>query len=93
MKPLTHAIPGALMQLLAGTPLSHGKVDFAWRAAVGSGLERVTSVRLEGHVLIVDTTSAPWAREIQRSSSVILARLASLLGKDTVTSITTRNRP
>ena len=78
------------MELLRTTQLSDGKVSFAWRAAVGPALERVTSVKLEGRVLIVETTSAQWAREIQRSSGVILPRLQTLLGKDAVTSITTR---
>src|SRR3990167_7064961 len=90
MQPLTDALPGALMQLLRDTPLSDGKVGFAWRAAVGSALERVTAVKLEGSVLIVETPGAQWAREVRRSAGVILPRLQSLLGRDAVTSITTR---
>jgi Dna[CI] antecedent, DciA len=42
-------------------------------------------------VLIVETTSAQWAREVQRSSSLILKRLQSLLGDEAVTRITLRN--
>ena len=90
MRPLTHAIPGALMHLLRETPLSKGKVEFAWNAAVGPGLRRVTNVKLDGKVLIVEAATAQWAREIQRSSGVILTRLQALLGADTVTSIVTR---
>jgi predicted nucleic acid-binding Zn ribbon protein len=90
MRRIVHAIPGALMELLRGAPLSDGKVTFAWNAAVGPALERVTRVKLERGVLIVDAASAQWSREIQRSSGVILARLQSLLGKDTVSSITVR---
>ena len=63
---------------------------FAWNAAVGPALERVTTVKLERRVLIVEAASAQWSREIQRSSGVILARLQSLLGKDTVSSIIIR---
>jgi predicted nucleic acid-binding Zn ribbon protein len=92
MRPLTHAVPGALTELLRGAPLSDGKVTFAWNAAVGPALERVTTVKLEGGVLIVDAASAQWSREIHRSSGVILARLQSLLGKDTVSSILIRAR-
>jgi hypothetical protein len=84
MRPLIHAVPGALMELLRGTPLSDGKVTFAWNAAVGPALERVTSVKLERGVLIVQTVSPQWSREIHRSSGVILKRLKSLLGDDTV---------
>jgi predicted house-cleaning NTP pyrophosphatase (Maf/HAM1 superfamily) len=77
-------------ELLRGAPLSDGKVTFAWNAAVGPALERVTTVKLERGVLIIDAASAQWSREIQRSSPVILARLQSLLGKDTVSSIIVR---
>ena len=54
MRPLMHALPGALAELLRDAPLSPGKVGFAWRAAVGPNLERVTSVRLEARILIVE---------------------------------------
>ena len=83
-------MPGALVELLRGAPLSPGKVGFAWRAAVGSAVEKVTSVRLEGRVLLVDAASIAWAREVARSSPVILMRLQTLLGKDTLTSISVR---
>ena len=59
MRPLSSALPGALAELLRAAPLSPGKVDFAWRAAVGPALERVTAVRLEGTTLIVDAADAP----------------------------------
>ena len=72
------------MELLRGAPLSDGKVTFAWNAAVGPALERVTSVKLERGVLLVETASPQWSREIQRSSGVILTRLKSLLGDGTV---------
>jgi predicted nucleic acid-binding Zn ribbon protein len=90
MRPLTHAVPGALMQLLAPAPLSDGKVAFAWNAAVGPAMARATAVKLCDGVLIVDTSSVQWAREIRRSSGVILSRLQALLGNDTVTSISVR---
>jgi hypothetical protein len=90
MRPLTHALPGALAELLRDAPLSVGKVNFAWRAAVGAGVERVTSVRLEGRILVVEATSVQWAQEITRSSSLILTRLRTLLGSNTVTRIVVR---
>ena len=90
MKRLTHAVPGALMELLRGAPLSDGKVTFAWNAAVGPALERVTTVKLERTVLIVDAASAQWSRELERSRGVILIRLQSLLGKDAVSAILIR---
>ena len=92
MRPLTSALPGALAELLRDAPLSPGKVSFAWRAAVGPALERETSVRLESGTLFVDAASHQWAREVRRSSSVILNRLQTLLGDGTVTSISVRER-
>ena len=80
MLPISHAVPGALAELLRGTPLSPGKVAFAWNAAVGPATARATAVRLEGTLLLVDATTIPWAREVSRSSGVILTRLQTLLG-------------
>jgi predicted nucleic acid-binding Zn ribbon protein len=90
MRSIAHIVPAALMELLSTTPLSDGKVGFAWRAAVGPAFDRATAVKLEGGTLIVETTSAPWAQEIRRSSSVILARLQKFLGKEHVTRIIVR---
>ena len=91
MRSLTSAIPGALAQLLRDAPLSDGKVDFAWKATVGPAFERATAVKLEGTVLIVEVTSAQWARELKRSTAVILKRLQMLLGEDAVASIHIRH--
>jgi predicted nucleic acid-binding Zn ribbon protein len=90
MRPLSHIIPNALFRLLQDTPISSGKVGFAWRAAVGPALGRATHVRLEGRVLLVDTTSAQWSREVMRSSPVILGRLCELLGPRIVERIEVR---
>jgi predicted nucleic acid-binding Zn ribbon protein len=90
MKPLGQALPGALAALLRGTPLSPGKVEFAWKATVGPAMQRATSIKLEQGVVFVDASTAQWAREVSRSSRVILARLQSLLGEDTVKEIVVR---
>jgi hypothetical protein len=92
MQPLTHALPGAIAELLRDVPVSSGKVDFAWRVAVGTSVERVTSVRLDGCNLVVFAEDQRWAREITRSSGMILARLQTLLGQDTINSIVVRER-
>jgi predicted nucleic acid-binding Zn ribbon protein len=91
MRSLTSAIPGALALLLRDTPLSDGKVVFAWKAAVGPAFERATAVKLEGTVLIVEVGSVQWARELKRSTGVILTRLQTLLGDDAVTAIKVRH--
>ena len=90
MRPLSQALPGAVAELLRGVPTSAGKVSFAWRVAVGTGIEWVSSVRLDARTLIVDVTDQRWAREIARSSPVILARLQTLLGREAVTRIEVR---
>jgi hypothetical protein len=90
MRPLAHGLPGALTELLKAVPLSDGKVTFAWGAAVGPALERVTAVKLEGRVLLVETASAQWSREIMRSSPTILKRLRGFLGADVADRIETR---
>jgi hypothetical protein len=93
MQPLSQALPGALIELLRTTPLSDGKVTFAWRAAVGPALVRVTAVKLEGRLLLVDAASAQWSREIMRSAPIILERLRGFLGADVVDRIETRTNP
>jgi predicted nucleic acid-binding Zn ribbon protein len=90
MKPLSHAMPGALRLLLHNAPLSDGKVGLAWRVAVGEAFERATAVKLEDGVLIVETSSAEWAREIERSRAIVLSRLQAMLGADAVTRIQVR---
>jgi len=90
MRPLAHALPGALIELLDAAPLSDGKVNFAWSAAVGPALDRATAVKLERRVLIVETASAQWSREIMRSSPLILKRLQALLGAAVVEKIEVR---
>ena len=92
MNPIASAVPGAIAAMLRSAPLSPGKVDFAWKAAVGPALQRATAVRLEGQILVVETASAQWSREVARSARVILARLQHLLGEQTVTSLQMRNK-
>ena len=70
--------------------LSPGKVEFAWKAAVGPAVQRTTSVRLEGSVLVVQASDAQWAQAVSRSSIIILSRLESLLGRGVVTELVVR---
>jgi hypothetical protein len=93
MRSISHAVPGALAALLRAAPLSPGKVDFAWNAAVGATVQRATRVRLEGDVLIVDVVSTQWGREVSRSSRLIVNRLDALLGAGVVRRLQIRTRP
>jgi hypothetical protein len=93
VRPIAHAVPAALIELLRTTPLSDGKVTFSWRTAVGPAVERATAVKLDRGVLIVETTSKQWAQEVLRSTSVILTRMQGFLGPETVSRIEVRTNP
>ena len=83
-----HCVTSALRTLLRDQPLSTGKVSFAWSAAVGRTLDRVTSVSLrQDGTLRVRADDRHWAREIGRSTSLIKSRVNQLLGDGTVTRI------
>jgi hypothetical protein len=92
MDPIGAAVPGAIVALLRDAPMSAGKVTFAWNAAVGPAVQRATAVHLERGVLMVDASSPEWAREVLRSTPIILRRMRQLLGEQTVASITVRTR-
>ena len=78
-------IPTVLAEVIRKAPLCPEKVEFAWRSAVGPAVQRVTTVRLdEAGVLHVTAADAHWSREVKRSSKLILARLETMLGPDTV---------
>ncbi len=83
-QPIGHVLPGALAQIVRNAPLSAGKVDFAWRSAVGTQMARVSAVRLEDGVLLVDAQTAQWGSAIMRASGLILSRIQSMLGAETV---------
>ncbi len=90
MIPAQSLIPGVLAEVLRKAPLTPEKVSFAWRAAVGPAVGRVSSVRLgEGGVLHVTVTEPHWGPAIAKSSALILQRLASLLGPEVVTRLDT----
>ena len=65
MRPLTHALPGALRHLLRDLPLSDGKVGFAWGAAVGPD-----------RVVLPKNVDVPGAVGRDRGLPVIAARIA-----------------
>lgn len=83
-QPIGQVLPGALAQIVRQAPLSAGKVDFAWRSAVGSQMAKVSAVRLEDGVLLVEAQTAQWGSAIMRASGLILSRIQAMLGPDTV---------
>lgn len=92
MLPISRAVPGALAELLRGAPVSPGKIDFAWKTAVGPAFSKVSAVHLDGTILYVEADTSHWVREIRRASPVIQRRLQTLLGDDVVTALTVRAR-
>ena len=88
MDPLRAIVPRALTELLQQGPMCQGKLDVAWRAAVGDALSRVTTVRLQPNGLVeVHPSDARWDSALKRSSSMILTRLKGLLGDANVARI------
>ena len=70
MDSLHSVVPRALTELFRQGPLSQGKLEVAWRVAVGDALARVTTVRLQPDgVVEVRTADQRWNRELKRSSS------------------------
>jgi predicted nucleic acid-binding Zn ribbon protein len=89
--PAHKLIPAVLAEVLEKAPLCPEKVDFAWRAAVGPAIARVTRVSLDdGGVLRVTSNDAHWKTEVKRSSKLILARLETLLGAGVVRRLDSR---
>jgi Dna[CI] antecedent, DciA len=76
----------AVARLVRPAPLSPEKIAFAWRAAVGPAVSRVTRVRLTGlfGVLEVTVDDDRFGDELARSAPMVLGRLQELLGSDTV---------
>lgn len=83
-QPIGQVLPGALAKIVRQAPLSAGKVDFAWRSAVGTQMARVSAVRLENGVLLIEVQTAQWGSAIMRASGLILSRIQSMLGSDAV---------
>ena len=86
--PIQSALPAVLVEVLKWGPLSSAKIEFAWKAAVGGPLARVTTARL-GPPQTLEVTAADerWVRELRRSASLIITRLKALLGPDVVTRV------
>ena len=76
-----------LPALLARAPLTPDKVTFVWGLAVGSAIARATTATLADTVLTVRTADPAWAREVERSRTLILGRVQQLLGTTLVRSI------
>jgi hypothetical protein len=82
MVPLQHVVPGAIVRLIAAQPHSAGKVEAAWRLAVGAGLARLTRARRDaGGVLWVEASDAHVVRALDSHRPLIEQRLRAMLGE------------
>lgn len=92
MTPVHQFMPKVLAEVLRKAPLSPEKVAFAWRAAVGPAVDNATTIELRERVLRVHVRDVAWQREIERSMTLIRARLDALLGAGVVRDVdVTRN--
>ena len=90
MQPIGQILPRALAQIVREAPMSRGKVDFAWKSAVGTAMARASNVLLENGVLLVEAQTAQWGAAIMRASPMILSRLRGMLGPEAVREIRLR---
>ena len=89
MEAVHSLVPRAIAELCRNGPLSQGKLEIAWRVAVGDALSRVTIVRLQADGSVaVEASDLRWKKELQRSSSLIKRRLNDLLGTEAVPRLT-----
>lgn len=84
MDSIASVVPHAVSRLLRVGPMSQGKLDIAWRVAVGDALSRVSTARLHGDIVEVHPVDQRWQKELKRSAPVILSRLHALLGADAI---------
>ncbi len=85
MEPLRASIPSVVRGLLRSGPMSPGKLQAAWRLAVGPAVDRATRVGLRPDgTLEVAAAELAWRREVKRSQGLILSRLQELLGPEPV---------
>lgn len=83
-----HVIPAVLARIVRQAPLTPEKVAFVWSSTVGPVIERSTRASLQADgVLRVIAADAQWAREIRRSSGLILRRMEPMLGPGTIARI------
>ncbi|MGH9310638.1 MAG: DUF721 domain-containing protein [Vicinamibacterales bacterium] len=80
MIPLQNFAPGVLAEIIRRQPPSPARTTFAWQLAAGAALARSSAVVLQDGVLTVRPKDPRWARELERASPTILARLQHLLG-------------
>ena len=84
----SRVLPAVLATAIRQAPLTPEKIDFAWRAAGGAAIARVTQVTLaEGGVLKVQAQDPQWAKEVHRLRHDLVRQLEPWLGSGVVAKI------
>jgi predicted nucleic acid-binding Zn ribbon protein len=86
VQPLQTFAAGVLADVIRRQPPSPSRTTFAWSVAAGPVMARAAAVESRDGVLIVSPKDTRWAREIERASPTLLARVQTLLGQE-VTSL------
>ncbi len=89
MRILRDLMPGVLHTIVRGAPPSVERTAFAWRMAVGASIDRVSHVSLApSGRLLVRFDDRHWKKEVERSLPLVIERMKSLLGAESVTGAT-----
>lgn len=83
----SRVLPAVLATAIRQAPLTPEKVTFAWRAAGGAAIARVTDVTLTDGVLLVQAPNPQWAREVHRLRHDLVRQLEPWLGPGVVAKI------
>jgi len=84
VEPIQSFLHTFVAALVKPAPLSPGKVQCAWRLAVGPALARATRVAAApGGVIDVHVDDPNWRQELERSRDLIVGRLQAALGAET----------
>jgi predicted nucleic acid-binding Zn ribbon protein len=86
VQPFQSFSAAVLAGVIRRQPPSSARTAFAWSVAAGPAMARAASVEARDGVLVVSPKDARWAREIERSSAMLLSRVQTLLGRE-VTSL------
>lgn len=84
----SRVLPAVLATAIRQAPLTPEKVAFAWRAAGGAAIARVTEVTLDDDgVLTVQAQDPQWAKEVFRLRHDLVRQLEPWLGSGVVAKI------
>ena len=82
MVPMQQIVPGAIVRLIAAQPHSAGKVEAAWRLAVGAGLARLSRASRDANGVLWGTVNDQHVtRALESHRPLSEQRLRAMLGE------------